>query len=110
VNSGGIFFSSVDQGETWTVFNDFSGTNAAYAIFRNVGNDLYATIADVESQVWKVALSGKNLNFSELNNDGLETNLITSITPCGKYIFITTASGVFYRDKTLFDQLKTPIR
>jgi hypothetical protein len=110
VNSGGIFFSSTDQGETWSVFNDFSNTGAGSLTFRNVGNDLYATLGDTDSQLWKVAISGNNLNFSELNNDGLETNYITSITPCGKYIFITTMTGVFYRDRTLFDQLKTPIR
>jgi hypothetical protein len=110
VNSGGIFFSSTDQGETWSVFNDFSNTGVGSLLFRNVGNDLYATANDADSQLWKVAISGNNLNFSELNNDGLQTNPITSITPCGKYIFITTLSGVFYRDRTLFDQLKTPIR
>jgi len=109
--SGGILFSSTDQGETWNVFNDFSNTTTVgWLTFRNVGNKLYATIADLNTQLFKVAFNGKNLNFSELNNDGLENSIITSITPCGKFIFITTATGVYYRDTAKFDQLKTPIR
>lgn len=110
INSGGVFFSSTDQGESWTIFNDFSNANIGWLIFRNVGNKLYATIGDVETQLFKVAISGKNLNLSEINNDGLQNSVITSITQCGRYDFITTATGVFYRDTAYVDQLKTPIR
>jgi len=110
VNSGGVFFSSDDQGETWKVFNDFTNTNVGLLIFRNVGSKLYATAIDLDAQLFKVAFTGNNLNFSELNNDGLQYYRITSITQCGRYDFITTSSGVFYRDTAYFDQLKSPVR
>lgn len=110
VNSQGVFFYSTDEGETWNLFNDFSNTSVGYLIFRNMGNKLYATIADNETQIWKVAITGNNLNLSEINNSGLENNIITSITQCGRYDFITTTSNVYYRDTSLIDQLKTPVR
>lgn len=110
VKSGGILFASVDQGETWSVFNDFSNAGISYAVFINVGNKLYASFSSQNTQIFKVTFSGRNLNFSELNNDGLENHILTSITQCGRYDFITTTSGVFYRDTAVFDQLKTPIR
>lgn len=110
VNSGGIMWSSTDQGESWKLFNDFSGTTAGLVVFRNVGKDLYATLDDLDMQIWKVVIEGNQLNFSELNNDGLQSNLLTSLTRCGPYIFATTYTGIFYRDTALFNQLKTPIR
>ncbi|HVX52782.1 MAG TPA: hypothetical protein VHB48_21660 [Chitinophagaceae bacterium] len=108
--NGGIFFSSGDQGESWNVFNDFSGSDVASVIFRNVGDGLYATAPVLGTQIFKVALDGHNLNFSELNNDGLEYSLITSVIKCGKFVYVTTPTGVYYRDTTYFDQLKAPIR
>jgi len=110
LNSGGIMFSSTDEGETWSLFNDFSGTTVGRVIFRNVGKDLYATLDDLDMQLWKVVLDGNAFNFSELNNDGLQSNLLTSLTRCGRYIFATTLTGVFYRDTAFFNQLRYPIR
>ena len=109
-NSGGIIFVSTDQGETWSLFNDFSQTNASGVAYRNVGTDLYATFGGLQSQIWKVVIAGNTFHFSELNTDGLGSNLLTSITRCGKYVFVTTPTGVFYRDSLYFNQLAKPIR
>jgi hypothetical protein len=110
VNSGGIIYGSVDQGENWSVINDFSNSASGGVVYRNVGTDLYATEATLESQIWKVVVNGNNFSFSEINTDGLEYNLLTSLTRCGRYVFVTTPTGVFYRDTTYFNQLKTPVR
>lgn len=110
VKSGGIIFSSTDQGESWSVVGDFSQSFPGGLVFRNVGNGLYATLATLDSQLWKVVVNGNKFSFSELNTDGLEFNLVSSITKCGKYVFATTPTGVYYRDTLYFDQLKTPIR
>jgi hypothetical protein len=109
-NSGGIIFVSADRGETWSLFNDFSQTNAGRVVYRNVGNDLYATYGGLQAQIWKVVIAGNTFHFSELNTDGLGSNLLTSITRCGKYVFVTTPTGVFYRDSLYFNQLAKPIR
>jgi hypothetical protein len=110
VNSGGIIFSSIDQGENWSVFNDLSHSGSAGVVYRNVGKDLYATLGDLDSQIWKVVVNGNTFSFSEINTDGLEPNLVTSLIKCGRYVFATTPTGVYYRDTAYFDQLKTPIR
>jgi hypothetical protein len=109
VKGSNVFFYSLDQGESWQLFNEFSNS-VGILTFRNIGNDLYATATTLDMQIWKVAVNQRNLVFSELNNDGLQGNLVTSITRCGKYVFATTPAGVFYRDSALFDQLKNPVR
>jgi hypothetical protein len=53
-----------------------------------------------------VTLNGNNLNFVELDNDGLQTNQITGINKVGKNAFVTTTSGLFYRDTSSFNTPK----
>jgi hypothetical protein len=108
--SASIFFYSTDHGETWALFNDFSSIAISYLTVRNVGHDLYATAATLDMQIWKVAFNGRDLVLSEINNDGLQGTLLTSLTKCGKYVFATTFNGVYYRDTASIDQLKTPVR
>ena len=94
---------SQDQGESWSVFSTLSpGLNLSFLTYQNLGENLYAYY---HSQLWKVALSGSTLNLTELDNDGLQTNQITGITKVGKYAFVSTLSGLFYRDTT---SLNTP--
>ncbi|MDO6435510.1 hypothetical protein Q4E93_33155 [Flavitalea sp. BT771] len=109
VKGFGVFFYSLDQGESWQLYNEFNNS-VGILTFRNIGNDLYATATTLDMQIWKVALNQRNLVFSELNNDGLQGNLVTSITRCGKYVFATTPTGVYHRDTAVFDQLKNPVR
>ncbi len=108
INSGGVIVASTDEGETWSLVNDYSQTSVGQLTYRNVGDGLYATATDLDSQLWKVVISGNNFSFSELINDGLQYNLITSLTRCGRYVFATSPTGIFYRDTASFNQLKTP--
>jgi hypothetical protein len=95
-------FVSGDQGETWSLFANVMGTQFEGLIYFNIGSELYATY---QSQLWRVTLSGSNLNYQELDNDGLQGSQITSMNKVGKYVFITTLSGLFYRE---FSSLNTP--
>lgn len=99
----GKFFVSQDEGETWSLFLDASTSLYGGLNYINVGNNLYGIR---NAQLWKVTMTGNTLTFSELDNDGLETNQITSINKTGKYVFVTTLSGLFYRDSTTFNTLK----
>jgi hypothetical protein len=93
----GTMFVSNDQGESWQIFSDLGGTNWGLLQYFNVGSEVYAIYL---SQIFKVTLNGNTLNFQELDNDGLQGNQITSINKCGKYAFITTLSGLYYKDTT----------
>lgn len=91
----GTIFVSNGQGESWHVFSNINNAVWNYLQFYNVGDDVYAIYM---SQIAKVTLSGDSLSLQELDNNGLEGDQITSISKCGKYAFITTLSGLFYRD------------
>lgn len=97
------FFVSSDKGETWSVFFD-AGIGSSYTSlsYLNIGNEVYATS---HAQIWRVTLSGSTLKYQELDTDGLETNQITSVNKAGKYAFVTTLAGLYYRDTA---RLNTP--
>ncbi|HKO80667.1 MAG TPA: hypothetical protein VJU78_09735, partial [Chitinophagaceae bacterium] len=97
------FFVSKDKGESWALFSDETGSLYTSLAYHNVGNELYATY---ESQIWRVTLIGNSLTYRELDNDGLQTNHITSVNKTGKYAFVTTLAGLFYRDTATFNQPK----
>ena len=102
--AGGTFFVSQDQGENWSVFYQcVAGDIYSGLIYYNVGKEVYANF---RSQIFKVTLSGESMNFRELDNDGLQGSQITSINKCGKYAFVTTLSGLYYRDTTKFNTFK----
>ena len=105
--SGTVVFFSLDHGESWALFNEYVNSALGYLLFRNVGKDLYGTATTLDMQIWKAVVTGRDFVVTELNNDGLQGTLLTSLTRCGKYVFATTPSGVYYRDTALFDQRKT---
>ncbi|RTQ47822.1 hypothetical protein EJV47_18055 [Hymenobacter gummosus] len=100
--SGPRLYVSLDQGETWNLYADFSGGQQALATYHAVGDALYASF---QSQLWRVRVLDGRMEFIELDNDGLQTSQITSVNKCGPYAFITTLSGLYYRDTT---SLNTP--
>ena len=98
----GSFLISKDEGETWSLFAT-PGYPYPQLQYMNVGKDVYAAF---KSQIFKVTLNGSSLVVQELDNSGLATNQITSINKCGKYAFVTTTSGLYYRDTATFNTLK----
>jgi hypothetical protein len=100
-NSSELWVSD-DRGENWSLFADVDSIFSVFQFF-NVGKDLYATW---EAQIWKVNMEGSEISFTELENHGLETNLITSINKCGKYAFVTTTAGLFYKDTAALNVLR----
>lgn len=95
---------SQDKGETWSVFSTLSpGVSLANLTYQNSGADLYAYY---NYQIWRVTLAGQSITLTELDNDGLETNKITGITKVGKYAFVSTLAGLYYRDTTSFHSPK----
>jgi hypothetical protein len=94
---------STDFGETWSIFANNVDPNFANLTFENVDGNLYAYYM---SHIFKFSLSGNSLNYVELDNDGLETNQITGINKAGKCAFVSTLSGLYYRDTTSFETPK----
>ncbi len=93
---------SSDFGETWSVFLSKPGYQYLIPTYQSVGGELYAYYL---SQIWKITLSGSTLKYVELDNDGLKTNQITGINKVGKYAFVSTLAGLYYRDTA---SLNTP--
>jgi hypothetical protein len=91
---------STDFGENWSVFASDIDPWFSDITFQNIDGNLYGFFM---SQIWKFSLSGNTLNYVELDNDGLETNQITGINKAGKYVFVSTLSGLYYRDTTDFE-------
>lgn len=106
--SGSVMFFSLDHGENWALFNEYPSSAISYLLFRNMGKDLYGTATTSDMQIWKAVITGRDIVVTEINNDGLQGTLLTSLTRCGKYVFATTPNGIYYRDTALFDQRKTP--
>jgi hypothetical protein len=95
---------SQDQGENWSeYYKSVAGDQYAWLNYLNVGKDVYATF---RSQIWRVTISGESLKYQELDTDGLQGSQITSINKCGKFAFVTTLSGLYYRDTTKFNTFK----
>ncbi|GHT57213.1 hypothetical protein FACS18945_0930 [Bacteroidia bacterium] len=111
INSGSVFYYSTGEGENWQLFNDFSGIlGFPQLIFRNMGDKIYATYS-IGNQIWRIGFNGRDVNLSELNKDGIQDySMITFISRGGRYYFITTYNGVYYRDSSYVNQLKSPIR
>jgi hypothetical protein len=97
INPNGRIYISQDQGETFSLFSDMGSTSLGFLGFTEINNTVIAYYND---QIWNITLSGNELKFKELKNDGLEGHKITAIANCGTKYFTTTLSGVFYRDST----------
>ena len=54
------------------------------------------------AQLWEVTLENDILNFTELDNDGLDGLSITSANLFGDQIYVTTLSGVYNKSLAEF--------
>lgn len=96
---------STDKGITWNVFSTGNPDLSKLVSLRYlyVGGK---TIAIYNSQMFLFTLNGNTLSYKEIDNTGLYSNYITSISQAGKQIFVTTMSGVYYKDTTNFITFK----
>lgn len=94
---------SQDQGENWGLYTDQFERNLLLLKYHQVGEELYATFM---SQIFKLTLSGNTLEIVELDNRGLETKGITSLSKSGGKYYVTTYSGLYYKDADAFNQTK----
>ncbi len=60
------------------------------------------TIAFYYSQVFEIGRTADGFDIKELSNEGLFGHRITSITPFKGKVYVTTLSGVFYKDQEDF--------
>lgn len=97
---------STDHGESWQLFFDGSRDGSAWGLlkyFNTADGDLYGVY---HGQVTHITLNGNVLNSAEIVNDGVENTEVTSVNKCGKYAFLTTLAGVYYRSVDSLNVLK----
>ena len=88
-------YFSYDEGETWSIGSDFPDyfENALYA---EVGDSLIVTAMDVLA-VMDIEVSGTDITYRlrELENTGMEGNLITTLMSWQGKVYAGTLSGLF---------------
>ncbi len=93
---------SSDGGVTWVQFSGTSPSlsNGTYYVF---GDSLVLNNSDA---IFSAKFKLPNYSLRELRNDGVEGNLITSISEFNDSIYATTYSGVYYKSKREFFKSK----
>jgi hypothetical protein len=84
-------YKSTDTGETWErIADNWPFCNAT---FFQIENQLCFYVTD---QIWTINL-GTGI-MREIDNQGLATNEITSVSAFCRKVYVTTLSGLFYKD------------
>jgi len=96
----GTMYLSTDNGVTWTAQNDVPSY-----VYRSEFTQISGkTIGYSNGRLWEVSLSKSGLSARELDNEHLQNQAITSISEFEGHVFLTTTSGVFFKDSTGFFQ------
>ncbi len=85
-------FTSLD-GKSWTLIGTHDGLDAPE--YKNIDGRVVAYWFD---NLYEIIIDETGFNSVELENDGLEGNLITSISKFNSQVYVTTRSGVFFRE------------
>ncbi|MBC8527795.1 MAG: hypothetical protein ISS28_03485 [Candidatus Cloacimonetes bacterium] len=85
-------YCSHDLGENWELVGTFYPAHLSPRFFEINGK----LCVYIYSQIWEFDID--NAEVRELDNWGLEGNEITSINEFNDKVYITTLSGLFYRD------------
>jgi hypothetical protein len=97
-NDGSILRSTNDA-EDWIKLGT-GNSNLAYLNYYLVNNEVIGTYF---SQLFHFKIDGNNITIKELDNDGLVTRYITSVSKFKDKVFVTTLTGVYTVDyKTFF--------
>jgi hypothetical protein len=95
-------YESKDNGETWSLKYE-SGTNISKYIYQIIDDRIIVFHNDY---IGELAFTDNGFIINEIQNDGLESNEITSLIEYNDKIYATTLSGLFYRDKDKFFEYK----
>jgi hypothetical protein len=94
-------YVSMDKGETWN--NKYVSSERLDGYMFSVIND--KIIMSKRSILLEMIFNEDGFVTEELKNDGLEGNFVTSISEFNSKVYISTFSGLFYKNLTdLFDK------
>lgn len=86
-------YHSLNKGLTWSNVSEIEPvmTSINYA---NINREI---IGYRNSQLWHITSDNTIMTIKELVNDGLEGNLITSVSEFNSKIYVSTLSGVYFK-------------
>jgi hypothetical protein len=98
----GSILRSTNDAEDWIKLGT-GNTNLAYTNYYLVNNEVIGTYF---SQLFHFKIDGNNITIKEIDNDGLVTRYITSISKFKDKVFVTTLTGVYTVDYKDFFKYK----
>jgi hypothetical protein len=96
------FLHSTNNGKIWNK----TSTSEFEIAHLNLTTIEDKTIGYWRSQIWQVMFSDSGYSVVELDNDGLAGEIITSITAYKNKVYVTTRSGLFYRNLSNLFEIK----
>ena len=98
VNYVSNIYTSVDSGETWraTYETEQPAETFMYTVIDN------RVVLSKRSSILKLVFNEEGFTTVELENDALQGNYITSINVLNNKVYISTMSGLFYRNLSDF--------
>ncbi len=96
-------YLSLDNGNSWEKFlaiscNDFSKSNGCYHNFEVIDNKIIAYPRCAVGQLYQLSIEDNNFKIDTIPSDGLELKDITSISEFNEKVYVTTLSGLFYKE------------
>lgn len=88
-------FISTDEGNNWNQLMSGTLPNLIYYKFYQINNEL--VVANY-SNLYHVIIGNNTVQVKELENNGLDGNYITSISQYRSRVYVTSLSGVYYRN------------
>ncbi len=79
-------------------YNDFSKSNGCYHNFEVIDNKIIAYPRCAVGQLYQLSIKNNNLKVDTIPADGLELKDITSISEFNEKVYVTTLSGLFYKE------------
>ncbi len=97
-------YLSVDQGNTWKTFlkipeTNFVGATAADYNFEVINQHIIAYPKYNIGKLYHVYIKDNMFQADTIASDGIDKKNITSITAFNDKVYVTTLSGLFYKDK-----------
>ncbi len=92
-------YLSVDKGETWQEFFDVPEDNSYnYLDFTMIDNKIVAYSSEYTNRLYHLYIQDNTFQLDSIPCDGLEETHITSFSEFNNQVYVTTLSGLFYKD------------